>query len=66
MFPRLLLLAIAACMAQAEFLHVEVYMKDMNCPSCSESLGKAFERLRGVKHVEVSMNEGTVALELAE
>jgi len=65
MFPRLLLLAMAACTARAEFLHIEVYMKDMNCPSCSESLGKAFERLRGVKHVEVSMNEGTVALDLA-
>jgi copper chaperone CopZ len=66
MFPRLLLLAIAACTARAEFLHIEVYMKDMNCPSCSDSLGKAFERLRGVKHVEVSMNDGTVALDLAD
>jgi copper chaperone CopZ len=66
MFPRLLLLATAACMARAEFLRVEVYMKDMNCPSCSDSLGKAFERVRGVKHVQVSMNDGTVALELAD
>ena len=66
MFPRLVLLAIAACTAHAEFLHIEVYMKDMNCPSCSESLGKAFERLHGVKHVNVSMNEGTVALDLAD
>jgi copper chaperone CopZ len=66
MLPRLLLLAIAACTARAEFLHVEVFMKDMNCPSCSESLGKAFERLRGVKHVEVSMNDGTVVLDLAD
>jgi copper chaperone CopZ len=38
----------------------------MNCPSCSESLGKAFEKVRGVKHVEVSMNAGTVALDLAD
>ena len=66
MFPRLLLLAIVACAARAEFLHIEVHMKDMNCPSCSESLGKAFERLRGVKHVDVSMNDGTVALDLAD
>jgi|SRR5580692_7020744 copper chaperone CopZ len=66
MLPRLLLITIAACTARAEFLHVEVYMKDMNCPSCSESLGKAFERLRGVKHVQVSMNDGTVALDLAD
>jgi copper chaperone CopZ len=66
MFPRLLLFAMAACAAQAEFLHIEVFMKDMNCASCSESLGKAFERLRGVKHVDVSMNDGTVALDLAD
>jgi len=66
MFPRLLLLVIAACAVHAEFLRVEVFMKDMNCQSCSESLGKAFERLRGVKHVDVSFNEGTVALELAD
>jgi copper chaperone CopZ len=41
-------------------------MKDMQCQSCSESLGKAFERLRGVKHVDVSMKDGTVTLELAD
>src|SRR5580658_5539696 len=63
---RLLLLATFALTARAEFIHVEVYMKDMNCPSCSESLGKAFERVRGVKHVAVSMNDGTVVLELAD
>jgi copper chaperone CopZ len=66
MLPRLVLLAFAALTAHAEFLRVEVFMKDMNCPSCSESLGKAFERLRGVKHVAVSMNEGTVTLDLAD
>jgi copper chaperone CopZ len=63
---KLVLLAISAMTAHAEFLRVEVFMKDMNCPSCSESLGKAFERLRGVKHVEVSMNDGTVTLALAD
>jgi len=52
--------------ARAEFLRVEVFMKDMNCASCSESMGKAFERLRGVKHVDLSMNDGTVTLELAD
>src|SRR5271154_6672936 len=66
MLPRLFLLVIAACMARAEFMGVEVFLKDMNCPSCSESLGKALERVRGVKHVEVSMNDGTVTLELAD
>jgi copper chaperone CopZ len=63
MIPRLLLLAIAA---HAEFLHVEVHMKDMDCASCSVSLEKAFEKLRGVKHVDLSMNDGSVTLDLAD
>ncbi len=66
MLPKLMLALLAMCTARAEFLRVEVFMKDMNCASCSESLGKAFERLRGVKHVEVSMNDGTVTLDLAD
>ncbi len=66
MFPRILLLLTVASMARAEFLRVEVSMKDMDCASCSESLGRAFERLRGVKHVELSMSAGSVILELAE
>lgn len=63
---RVLLFLIAACVAHAEFLRVEVFMKDMNCPSCADTLVKAFERTRGVKHVDVSMKDGTVALELAD
>jgi copper chaperone CopZ len=63
---RLVVFLLAACAARAEFLRVEVSMNDMNCPSCSESLGKAFEKMRGVKHVEVSMKEGTVTLDLAD
>jgi copper chaperone CopZ len=66
MFPRLLLLLTVACVARAEFLRIEVSMKDMDCASCSESLGRAFERLRGVKHVELSMSAGAVILELAD
>jgi len=66
MFPRFLLLAISSLMARAEFLRVEVRMKDMDCASCSASLGKAFEKLRGVNHVDLSMNDGTVTLELAD
>jgi copper chaperone CopZ len=62
---RLLLLLIAIT-AHAEFLRMEVLMKDMNCPSCSESLAKAFEKMRGVQHVEVAMKDGTVTLELAD
>ena len=59
---KLLLLFAAAMTMNAEFLRMEVFMKDMNCPSCSE----AFEKMRGVTHVEVSMKDGTVTLDLAD
>jgi len=64
---RLILMLIVSCMTmRSEFLRIEVFMKDMNCPSCSESLGKAFEKMRGVRHVDISMDKGTVTLELAD
>ncbi len=63
---KLLLLLTVLATARAEFLRIEVFMKDMNCASCSDSMGKAFEKIRGVQHVDVSMEKGTVALELAE
>jgi len=63
---KLLLILMTLQTARAEFLHMEVSMKDMNCASCSESLGKAFEKMRGVQHVDVSMEKGTVTLDLAE
>ncbi len=63
---KLLLLLTALATARAEFLRIEVLMKDMNCASCSDSLGKAFEKIRGVQHVDVSMDKGTVTLDLAE
>jgi copper chaperone CopZ len=66
MLPKLMLMLIAGLTAHAEFLRVEVRMKDMDCASCSTSLGKAFEKLRGVNHVDLSMNDGTVTLELAD
>jgi copper chaperone CopZ len=66
MLPRLIVALLAALTARAEFLRFEVFMKDMNCPSCSDSLGKAFEKVRGVKHVDISMNDGTVTIELAD
>src|ERR1035437_7280706 len=63
---KLLLLLMALATARAEFLRIEVFMRDMNCPSCSESLGKAFEKMRGVQHVDVSMDKSTVTLDLAD
>jgi copper chaperone CopZ len=61
----LLLLTALSFTVRAEFLSVEVFMKDMNCQSCSDSLGVAFGKIRGVSHVDVNMQAGTVALDLA-
>jgi copper chaperone CopZ len=63
---KLLLMLIALSTARAEFLRIEVFMKDMDCLSCSDSLGRTFEKMRGVKHVEVSAEKGSVALDLAD
>jgi copper chaperone CopZ len=63
---KLLLMLIALSTARAEFLRIEVFMKDMDCLSCSDSLGRTFERMRGVKHVEVSTEKGSVALDLVD
>jgi copper chaperone CopZ len=63
---KLLLMLIALSTARAEFLRIEVSMKDMDCLSCSDSLGRTFEKMRGVKHVEVSTEKGSVALDLAD
>ena len=56
---------IAAGLMRGEFLRVEVFMRDMSCESCSESLGSALKRLRGVENVKVDFKAGTVAVELA-
>jgi copper chaperone CopZ len=58
------LFAVALTTLRAEFLHVEVFMRDMNCEPCSQSLDSAFKRLRGVENVKVDFKAGTVALDL--
>jgi len=60
----LLLLTALSLSARAEFLRVEVFMKDMDCQSCSDSLGVAFGKIRGVSHANVNMQDGTVAIDL--
>lgn len=63
--PRiLLLLALASGTMRAEFLRIEVFIRDMSCPSCTDTLMAAFRRMRGVERVEVNFKEGTVRLEL--
>ena len=56
---------IAAGLLRGEFLRVEVFMRDMSCESCSESLGTALKRLRGVENATVDFKAGTVIVELA-
>lgn len=60
-----ILLLIGVCCVRAEFLHVQVSVRDMNCESCSESLGTILKRMRGVENVEVDYKASTVRLDLA-
>jgi copper chaperone CopZ len=61
----LLLAGLAAGVARAEFLHIEVFIRDMNCEPCTETLSGAFKKMRGVDRVNVDFKAGTVALDLA-
>ncbi len=62
----LLLAGLAAGAAPAQFLHFEVFIRDMNCEPCSDSLAGAFKKMRGVDRVNVDFKAGTVALGLAD
>ena len=70
MWPRigvlLMCAAFAATTARAEFLHIEVFIHDMNCESCSETLAASLKRMRGVEKAEVDFKAATVRLDLAE
>ncbi len=54
-----------ALAARAEFLEIRVFIRDMNCESCSETLGNSLKRLRGVEEATVDFKAGTVAVTLA-
>jgi copper chaperone CopZ len=58
-------LLISACGVRAEFLHIQVSVRDMNCESCSESLGSILKRMRGVEKVEIDYKAATVRMDLA-
>jgi copper chaperone CopZ len=60
-----ILLLIGSCVIRAEFLHVQVSVRDMNCESCSESLGSILKRMRGVENVDIDYKAATVRLDLA-
>jgi copper chaperone CopZ len=58
--------AFLASTARAEFLRMEVVIRDMDCQPCSESLAAVFQRMRGVEKADVDFKSGTVRLTLAE
>ena len=60
-----ILLLISTCGIRAELLHVQVSVRDLNCESCSESLGSILKRMRGVDNAEIDYKAGTVRLDLA-
>ena len=62
---RAILLLLTVASARAEFLEISVFMRDMSCESCTETLANAFKRMRGVESVEVDFKAGTVALKLS-
>jgi len=61
----LILFALGAGGIRAEFLHIEVLIRDMNCEPCTDSLAGAFKKMRGVDAVNVDFKAGTVAVDLA-
>ena len=64
---RLLFLVFAAsAITRAEFLRIEVSMKDMDCATCSDSLAKALEKMHGVKQVDVNMKDRSATVQLAD
>jgi copper chaperone CopZ len=62
----LIAMLLVAGAARAEFLHMEVFIRDMNCQPCTESLAAAFKRMRGVDNVDVDFQAGTVKIDLAK
>ena len=64
MFRAAFLFSIAV-IARAEFLDIKVFIRDMNCESCSDTLRGSLKRLRGVEDAEVDFKAGTVAVKLA-
>ena len=66
MTARLVMLLLAAAFARAEFLRVDVAIRDMNCEPCSQSLQASLERMRGVEKVEVDFKTAMVRVKLAE
>src|SRR5277367_1635832 len=57
--------ALVGMNARAEFLQIEVFIPDMNCQPCSETLEASLQRMRGVAKSEVDFQAAKVRLNLA-
>jgi copper chaperone CopZ len=70
MVARIAVLIVSAALlslnVRAEFLRMEVFIRDMSCEPCSTSLEGAFKKMRGVDKAEVDFKAGTVRLTLAD
>jgi copper chaperone CopZ len=60
-----LLASLAAGVIQAQFLHIEVLIRDMNCEPCSQTLETSLQKMRGVDRVKVDFKTATAAVDLA-
>ncbi len=66
MTGRVLMLLLVSVLARAEFLRIDVYIRDMSCESCSQSLQASLERTRGVEKAEVDFKTAMVRVKLGE
>jgi copper chaperone CopZ len=66
MVIRVLAILLITFTARAEFLRMEVSVRDMDCESCSVNLEGAFKRIRGVEKAEVDYKARTIRIELTE
>lgn len=62
MLPKLFILSLLLAGAMhAEFLRMEVFIRDMSRPSCTDTPISAFKKMRGVEHVDVNSRKAPFA-----
>ena len=64
MMLRIVSALLAAGAVHAEFLHVEVFIRDMSCEACTQTLVASFQKMKGVEHAATDFKEGTLLLDL--
>lgn len=60
-----LLFALAAPPAAAQFRYIKIWFAGTGCESCTQSMPDRARRLRGVESAKVDAREGTLEIELA-